>query len=139
MDTQALLQMITSIAEDFKAIDLTVLDVQNRCDFADYFVVMSGNSTTHVKSIAEELFFKTKHSGDPPTSTEGMNSGEWCLLDYGNIVVHVFHPEKREFYSLEELWQKPLAPVVEAEPEDTEVAVDVEASGAEDTEAEVEA
>ncbi|MDJ0838546.1 MAG: ribosome silencing factor [Acidobacteriota bacterium] len=110
MDTPDLMNMITSIAEEFKAIDLTVLDVRGRCDFADFFVVMSGASTTHVQSISEELYYKCKHAGEPAHSSEGMAGGEWCLLDFGNIVVHVFHPEKRRFYDLESLWQNPIGP-----------------------------
>jgi ribosome-associated protein len=115
MDTEKLLKLILDIAEEFKAEDIKVLQVTDHCDFADYFVFMCGRSTTQVKSIAEELHFRSKHAGNPPHGEEGMDGGEWCLLDYGSIVVHVFLPQKRAYYNLEELCQE--APTAYPAPE----------------------
>jgi len=106
METDALLQKVIEVSEAFKAQDIRVLDVSGVCDFADYFVIMSGTSTTHVQSISDELFFKTKHAGRPAASMEGKETGEWVLIDFGEIVAHVFHPQKRALYDLEELWSE---------------------------------
>ena len=105
MNTQELLSFIVSIAEDFKAADIKVLKVSEVCSFADYFVIMSGTSTVHIQSICEEISYKCKHAGRPPADVEGLGAGEWCLLDFGDIVVHVFLPKKRSFYDLEALWK----------------------------------
>ena len=110
LNSEAFLSFILETAGSFKAQDITVLKVSDVCDFADYFVLMSGTSTTHIQSLAEELVYKTKHAGHQPSSVEGMAKGEWCLLDYGDIVVHVFSPQKRSYYDLESLWKE--APVV---------------------------
>lgn len=107
METETLLKTIVQICEDFKAVDLRVLKVGEICLFADYFVIMSGNSTVHVQSIAQELIYRCKHGGHPAASVEGLAKGTWCLLDFGDIVVHVFHPQQREYYDLEALWERP--------------------------------
>jgi ribosome-associated protein len=113
LDTESLLHFIVGVADDFKAVDRVVLRVDGVCDYADYFVIMSGTSTRHVQSIADELVYKCKHAGVAAASIEGLEAGEWCLLDFGSVVVHVFLPQKRALYDLESLWH-------EAEP----VAVD---------------
>ena len=106
MDTESLLAKLIEVAEEFKAQDIRILGVRDVCDFADFFVILSGSSTTHVQSISDELFFKTKHAGRHADSVEGMETGEWVLMDFGDIVVHVFHPNKRAYYNLEELWSR---------------------------------
>lgn len=106
MQSQDLLDIITTTADEFKAEDIKVLKVEAVCDFADYFVIMSGTSTTHVQSLAEEIHYKTKHGGRPALNKEGTNQAEWTLLDFGDIVVHVFLPMKRELYDLEGLWSE---------------------------------
>jgi len=108
VNTESLLEFIIGVAEDFKANDLVALQVSSICDFADYFVIMSGTSSTHVRSLTEEIHLKTKHAGRPPLSVEGAAAGEWALLDYGDVVVHVFLPDKRAFYDLESLWSDAL-------------------------------
>ena len=106
METLELLKMIVETADEYKAMDLEILDVREVCSFADYFVIMCGNSTTQTSTIAEKMQLKTKHAGNPPISLEGLPAAEWCLLDYGDIVVHIFLPAKREYYQLEELWSE---------------------------------
>ena len=106
MNTEELLKLITDTADEFKAIDILVLGVTNVCDFADYFVIMSATSTTQASSIAEELHFRAKKAERTTLSEEGLSAGEWSLLDFGDIVVHVFLPQKREYYNLEELWSE---------------------------------
>ena len=104
METDSLLRHITDAAESFRAVDIKVLKVTDVCDFADYLVIMSGTSTTHVQSIAEEIHIKCKKGGRTALHREGLVGGEWVLLDFGEIITHVFHPEKRAYYNLEELW-----------------------------------
>lgn len=106
MDTESLLHHIIDITEEFKAVDPKVLKVTDVCSFADYFVIVSGTSSRHIQSMSEEIILKCKHAGHPALSVEGVSSGEWCLLDFGAIIVHIFDPKKREFYNLEELWQE---------------------------------
>ena len=106
METQQLLQLIIDTAEDFKAINLVVLKVSGICDFADYFVIMSGTSGRRVQSITEEMSYRCKHAGRQALDVEGLTGGEWCLLDFGDIVVHIFQPKKRVYYDLENLWQE---------------------------------
>ena len=105
MNTGELLRFIMEICEEFKAIDIKVLKVDGVCDFADFFVIMSGTSTTQIQSLAEELHFKTKHAGRHSLGEEGIAAAEWCLLDFGDIVVHIFLPQKRAHYDLESLWE----------------------------------
>ena len=71
---------------------------------ADYFVICSGTSTTHIKALADEVDVKMGEMGYPCLHKEGYNSARWILLDYADVVVHLFHEEDRKFYNLERLW-----------------------------------
>ena len=104
METNALLAKILDTAAEFKADDVKVLEISGLCDFTDYFVIMTGTSSVHIQSLAEELIYRCKHAGHRPDDVEGLTQGEWVLLDFGDIVVHVFNREKRNFYDLEGLW-----------------------------------
>lgn len=83
---------------------MTAIEIGNISIIADYFLLATGNSTTQVKSLAEEVEFQFSQIGIEPLRTEGMRSGTWAVLDYGGLVVHIFHRETREFYNLERLW-----------------------------------
>ena len=72
---------------------------------ADYFVIATGTSSTHVKALADEVEFQLKQQGVAPDHTEGYRSNSWILLDYGNVIIHVFYGETREFYDLRRLWK----------------------------------
>ena len=87
-----------------KAKDIEVLHVGDITVMADYFVIASGTSSTHVKSLAEEAEFRLKEQGIAPIRTEGFNTQNWFILDYGSVIVHVFSPDAREFYDLDHLW-----------------------------------
>lgn len=87
-----------------KAEDISVLDIRNVSILADYFVICSGNSTTQVKSITDEIRDKMQEAGYILDHVEGYKEEKWVLLDYGDVVVHVFHSREREFYNLEKLW-----------------------------------
>ncbi|HZK18289.1 MAG TPA: ribosome silencing factor [Clostridia bacterium] len=93
-----------SHARDKKSFDITVLDISGISVICDYFVICSGTSTTHVKAIAGHIKTKMAEEEFVLLRSEGFREGLWVLLDYGDIVVHVFLNEEREFYNLERLW-----------------------------------
>ena len=84
--------------------DVMVLDLRGRSPLADYFVIATANSTIHAQAIAEELEYELKSEGERVHHTEGMENGVWVLLDYFNVVVHIFCGETRQFFGLERLW-----------------------------------
>lgn len=86
-------------AESIKAIKITDLTI-----LADYFVIANGTSTTHTKTLADEVEYQLSQNGVEPNRTEGYNGSSWVILDYGDIVVHVFYKETRDYYQLERLW-----------------------------------
>lgn len=98
------LSIISKACEDKKAFDIKILDISELSSIGDYFVIASGNSTTQVAAIADEIEEKMEKSGFELLQKEGQNSARWILLDFGDIIVHVFHKEARAFYNLERLW-----------------------------------
>jgi ribosome-associated protein len=98
------IQTIVSAADDKKAFDIKVLEIGGLSSIADYFVVASGNNERQAVAIADEIEDKMTELGLEPLNKEGHQTGRWILLDYGDIIVHVFHKEEREFYNLEKLW-----------------------------------
>jgi ribosome-associated protein len=116
MEISELYNEIITALEGKKAKDLRVINIQDLTTVATYFVICSGTSTTHIKTLADEVEFRLREKGVSPLRVEGYNHGRWILIDYGDIVVHVFHEEDREFYNLERLWQDGKAiPVNNAE------------------------
>ena len=87
-----------------KGEDVVVLDVNHLTIIADYFVIASGRSTTHVKSLCDELEEELGKKGIFPKRKEGYNEARWIVLDFSDILVHIFHYEEREFYNIERLW-----------------------------------
>lgn len=87
-----------------KAADVVVLDLRGISSATDYFVIAEGSSDVQVKAIAEHVVAELKKDGVRPEHVEGMSGGRWVLLDYIDFVVHVFHPQARAFYQLENLW-----------------------------------
>ena len=104
MTPKELAAALAEIADSKKAYDIKILKIDQLTVLADYFVICSGTSTTHVKTLAEEMEFVLKRRGVSPGHVEGRESGNWLLLDYGGVVAHVFMPETRAFYGLERLW-----------------------------------
>lgn len=98
-------------ALDTKAEDLVVLDVRGLSSFTDYFVIMSGRSSRHVQGLAEALESTMRSKRISSAKAEGIQEGMWVLLDFGDVVVHIFYHEQRSFYDLEGLWHD--APRVE--------------------------
>jgi ribosome-associated protein len=93
-------------AESKKATDIKVLDLTGITSFADYFVICTGSNQRQIQAISDEVHLQMKHkAGELPISLEGYTQGEWVLADYGDLLVHIFSPKSREYYSLERLWR----------------------------------
>lgn len=93
-------------AESKKATDIKVLDLTGITSFADFFVICTGSNQRQIQAISEEVGMQLKQqAGELPTSVEGYNQAEWVLADYGDLLVHIFSPKAREYYSLERLWR----------------------------------
>lgn len=97
-------RMIALAAEDKKAENLLILDVRGLSSFADYFVIMSGRSVRHVQGLAQAVDDAVGSKRIKAGNTEGLSEGQWVLLDYNDIVVHIFYADARDFYNLEGLW-----------------------------------
>lgn len=100
----ALAKKIARIASDHKALDIVVIDLRNLSSFTDFFVIASGMSDTHVKAIADSIYEEMKEKGRMPIGEEGAKNGHWALVDYGDVVAHIFHHTDRAHYHLEKLW-----------------------------------
>lgn len=105
MRSEDLVKLAVAALEDVKAQDITTIDVREKTSITDYMVIASGTSSRHVKSLVDNVLEKVKEQGVRPLGSEGLDSGEWALLDLGDIVVHVMLPTARQFYDLERLWQ----------------------------------
>ena len=100
-----LLNKLLLALEDMQAIDIKVMDVSKQTSITDFMIVCSGRSSRHVKAIAENLMEHMKANGTTALSSHGLESGDWALIDFADVIVHVMQPESREFYNLEGLWQ----------------------------------
>jgi len=94
--------------DDDKAQNVTVIDLKGKTSIADYMIVASGTSQRQVTTMAEHLREKLKSLGIKSVSVEGLSQGDWVLIDGGDVIVHLFRPEIREFYDLEKLWGDPV-------------------------------
>jgi ribosome-associated protein len=92
------------ILEGKKARDLNVIDITEVSILADYFIICSGSSSIQVKAIADEIYDKLTECGFSLYHKEGYETAKWILLDYGDVIIHIFHEEDRSFYNLERLW-----------------------------------
>lgn len=99
-----LVDFILEKLDDLKANKIIVLDVQGQTAMTDHMIVVSGNSTQHVRSIASNLVTESKHNQVKVFGCEGQDTGEWVLVDLGDAIVHVMLPAVRDFYQLEKLW-----------------------------------
>jgi ribosome-associated protein len=99
-----MVQRAAQIALDTKALDLVLLDLRGVTDMTDFFLIMSGTSDTHARSIGQHVMEEMKKAGFRATHVEGLEKGRWVLVDFVDFVVHIFHPTLRNFYQLERLW-----------------------------------
>jgi len=105
-----LAQRCREAAIEKKAENVALIDIRGRANFADYFVLATGRSVIQVRAIADSVVEASEMKYGAPVRTEGYNDGNWILVDYGSVIVHVFTPAAREFYNLERLWAKPTSP-----------------------------
>ena len=104
--SKELLKLALKSLDDDKAIDVVNINLIGRTSIADYMIVASGNSSRQVASMANNLVKKFKEIGLLTPSPEGMSNGDWVLIDANDILIHLFRPEVRDFYSLEKMWAK---------------------------------
>lgn len=104
--TEILARRIADLAADKKALNIVVLDVRGRSSYADFLVIASGTSDRHVQSVAQHAAdILSKEDGILPSGSEGLREGQWALVDFGSVVLHVFHQFTRDIYDLEDLWR----------------------------------
>ena len=104
MQIEELKDLVIAALEELKAVDIKVLDVEGKASFTDRMIIASGTSSRHVKSVADNVVMRAKEKGVELLGMEGETTGEWILVDLGDVVVHVMQPEIRDFYNLEKLW-----------------------------------
>ena len=105
-----MLDLVVQSLEDDKAQDVVVIELSGKSDMADYLVIASGTSSRQVGAMAEHLRASLKASGQATVGVEGLSQCDWVLVDGGDVVVHLFRPEVREFYNIEKMWGEPAAP-----------------------------
>jgi ribosome-associated protein len=103
-DSLELARLCAKVALDTKAEDLIVLDVHDLTSFTDFFIIMSGRSTRHVQGLAEVIESKLRSKRVSTKNCEGLKEGLWVLLDFNDVIVHIFYKESRMFYDLDGLW-----------------------------------
>ena len=106
LNGEAIVAKAVEAAVNQKAIDVRALDVSKVTDVADYFVIISGTSDRHVKGIVDKISIALKNAGEDPASISGYETGEWVLLDFGDVLVHVFYEPLRQYYDLDGFWSK---------------------------------
>ena len=89
-----------------KAYDIVSIDLKDKSSMADYMIIASGTSSRHIQSLSEQVLEKFKDNGLQESKIEGKDSNEWKLVDGIDLIVHIFHPEKRKFYELEKIWSE---------------------------------
>jgi ribosome-associated protein len=112
---------ITETLENKKAKDIDVIDIRKMSTLADYFIICSGTSVTHIKTLSDELKDKLAEMGLDKVRKEGYSIAKWILMDYGDVVVHIFHEEDRKFYNLERLWTDKSIKKDGKQPEDKQI------------------
>lgn len=105
--TQALKDIVNHSLEELKAVEIQIIDLKGKADFADYMVIAGGTSDRHLHAMAGKVQDDAKAAGFPVLSVEGEDSRDWVLVDLGDIVVHLMRPETRQLYALDKLWSLP--------------------------------
>ena len=98
--------IILNTLDSNKALDIISIDLKNKSSMADYMIIASGTSSRHIQSLSEQVLEKLKDNGIKSSRIEGKDSSEWKLVDGIDLIVHIFHPEKRKFYELEKMWSE---------------------------------
>ena len=98
--------VVINILDLNKAQDIVTIDLKDKSSMADYMIIASGTSSRHIQSLSEQVLEKLKDNGVKNSKIEGKESSEWKLVDGIDLIVHIFHPEKRKFYELEKIWSE---------------------------------
>ncbi len=104
MTQEELIASAVKILDSKKAEDIRVIKIGDLTILADYFIIADGTSSTQTKALADELEFRLKQQGREPKQVQGNNGSNWIILDYSDVVIHIFYKETRDFYNLERLW-----------------------------------
>ena len=99
-------EIVISTLDINKAQDIVTIDLKDKSSMADYMIIASGTSSRHIQSLSEQVLEKLKNNGVRDSKIEGKESTEWKLVDGIDLIVHIFHPEKRKFYELEKIWSE---------------------------------
>ena len=99
-------QIIIHTLDNNKAQDIVSIDLKDKSSMADYMIIASGTSSRHIQSLSEQVLNKLKDNGVKNSKIEGKDSSEWKLVDGIDLIIHIFHPEKRRFYELEKMWSE---------------------------------
>ena len=98
--------IILNTLDSNKALDIISIDLKNKSSMADYMIIASGTSSRHIQALSEQVLEKLKDNGIKNSKIEGKESSEWKLVDGIDLIIHIFHPEKRKFYELEKIWSE---------------------------------
>ena len=104
--TTTLKQIVITTLDNNKAQNIVSIDLKDKSSMADYMIIASGNSSRHIQALSEQVLEKLKINGVENSKIEGKESAEWKLVDGIDVIVHIFHPEKRKFYELEKMWSE---------------------------------
>jgi ribosome-associated protein len=104
--TSDLKQIVIETLDSNKALDIVSINLKDKSSMADYMIIASGTSSRHIQSLSEQVLEKFKDHGMIESKIEGKDSSEWKLVDGIDLIVHIFHPEKRKFYELEKIWSE---------------------------------
>ena len=99
-------QIVINTLDINKAQDIISIDLKDKSSIADYMIIASGTSSRHIQSLSEQVLEKLKDNGIKDSKIEGKDSNEWKLVDGIDLIIHIFHPEKRKFYELEKMWSE---------------------------------
>ena len=99
-------KIIINTLDNNKAQDIVSIDLKDKSSMADYMIIASGTSSRHIQSLSEQVLEKLKNNGIKNSKIEGKDSSEWKLVDGIDLIIHIFHPEKRKFYELEKMWSE---------------------------------
>jgi|TARA_B110000438_G_C15754042_1_gene624303 ribosome-associated protein len=105
-EIQQIKNQIEKMLSDNKAVDITCINLKDKSSIADFMIVASGNSSRHIQALSEIILDNVKKMGLDYCHLEGKNSSDWKLIDAQDIIIHIFHPEKRKFYNLERMWSE---------------------------------
>ena len=98
--------LILKTLDSNKALDIVSIDLKNKSSMADYLIIASGTSSSHIQALSEMVLEKLRSNGVKNSKIEGKESGDWKLVDGIDLIVHIFHPDKRKFYELEKIWSE---------------------------------